>query len=56
MFNKRQLTIQVEAEREIRQSREECKHVFGPSLLAIDADQDETMYFAICKKCGYRAD
>jgi hypothetical protein len=56
MSNEKQLTIMEEAERKIRQSRENCKHVFGLPLPAYDFERDDVMYFAVCKKCGYHTD
>ena len=52
----RQLTIQDEAERRIRRTQTECKHKFGSALPMFNFDQDEVLYFAVCKKCRYRTD
>ena len=52
----RQLTIEGETERKIRQTQQECRHTFGPALPSFDYESDRVYYFAICTKCGYQTD
>ena len=52
----KQLTIEYETERKIKQSQQECRHAFGPALPSFDYESDRVYYFATCKKCGYRTD